>query len=292
MDKFRKYFLMGLCLPVSLCILSSCGDDEPKGDDEGKVPGIGATADHNPYQPTSGKKVSKITLVRDFTDGITNKVVYLFKYDDKSRIIEYTAQSINPDDDSVNSTETFNFTYDDTSVYLYQNQNLINTATIGENGYIAELSKGTSVIGEFEYNTSGQLTCAKSVGSSGRTTSWNPSYDGAGNMTYNDNNFYYTYDIVNGYSVDLNALISACYQMEWFFHSYQGVVWGLFDFYGKRSPAVVSKDVRGTYWTDSLFDFDGEMVETPFNGTLPSSLKIRRTGSGDAFEATYTIECY
>ena len=117
--------------------------DEDSGNDGG-LQGLGDVSDNNPYKPYGSKElVSKITLTRVYPD-VTNKFVYLFEYDKKSRIIDYTVQTYNTITNTVAREEKFNFIYDDDKVRLYHDGELMNTAVMGDNGYISRLYEGDS----------------------------------------------------------------------------------------------------------------------------------------------------
>lgn len=75
--------------------------------------------------------MSKITLTRVYPD-VTNKFVYLFEYDKKSRIIDYTVQTYNTITNTVTREEKFNFIYDDDKVRLYHDGELMNTAVMAD----------------------------------------------------------------------------------------------------------------------------------------------------------------
>lgn len=261
--------------------------------DEGSMPGLGDISDNNPYKPTEKNLISKITLNRSSSTG-DSKVIHTFQYDKKSRIIEYVVQSTNSKGSS--ETNTFNFIYDNSKVYLYMNGEMLNNGTIGANGYLSNLYKtNTSNINStFTYNTKGQLTKLNVEGSS---SNWSPSYDNEGNMTSpqpNGDQLKYNYDIFNKYSVDLNGLFTSCYQWEWFMHlDYSGVVFGLFDFYGQRGNRVAYSCQRGNYWIDGIKDFTGGWSANP-NDTSDrlTYVVIERSGLNNSFVARYEIEYY
>lgn len=269
--------------------------EEKPGD--GEIPEIGDISDNNPYKPWEGRLVSKITLTRRYTrDNTTSKTVYLFQYDKKSRIIEYTEQNYNTVNNTVANSDKFNFIYDDSKVYLYHNGELMNTGIIGKNGYLSTLYEGnsTEVNSTFTYDSDGYVTYLKTD-----NQEWTPSYGrsswvGQKNMTSpqkDGDQLSYETDAMNNVSVDFNGLMTTCYQWEWFMHyDFSGVVLGLFDFYGKRSSQVASKVVRGTYWTDQMTDW--RTINDPDSNYIPTLYQITRTGLNNPFVATYEIEYY
>lgn len=271
---------------------SSPSQEEEGGKNE--IPGLGDTSDNNPYKPWGKNLVSKITLTRRYTDDNTvNKVVYSFQYDRKSRIIEYTVESYNTLNNTVANTDKFNFRYDDSKVYLYYNGELMNYGVIDANGYLSTLYEGNSTTANstFRYDSDGYVTYLKTD-----TQEWEPVYDDYYGMISPDaggDKLSYGIDLFNVASVDLNGLVTTCYQWEWFMHyDYSGVVFGLFDFYGKRSERMVQEVRRGNYWTDSFTGGDGIDFSEPFYGILPTMLEYTRTGLNDSFVATYEIEYY
>lgn len=271
---------------------SSPSQEEEGGKNE--IPGLGDTSDNNPYKPWGKNLVSKITLTRRYTDDNTvNKVVYSFQYDRKSRIIEYTVESYNTLNNTVANTDKFNFRYDDSKVYLYYNGELMNYGVIDANGYLSTLYEGNSTTANstFRYDSDGYVTYLKTD-----TQEWEPVYDDYYGMISPDaggDKLSYGIDLFNVASVDLNGLVTTCYQWEWFMHyDYSGVVFGLFDFYGKRSERMVQEVRRGNYWTDSFTGGDGIDFSEPFYGILPTMLEYTRAGLNDSFVATYEIEYY
>ena len=54
----------------------------------------------------------------------------------KSRIIEYTIDNYDAISNMVTESNKFNFTYDDSKVYLYYNEELMNTGVVGHNGFL------------------------------------------------------------------------------------------------------------------------------------------------------------
>lgn len=271
---------------------SSPSQEEEGGKNE--IPGLGDTSDNNPYKPWGRNLVSKITLTRRYTDDNTvNKVVYSFQYDRKSRIIEYTVESYNTLNNTVANTDKFNFRYDDSKVYLYYNGELMNYGVIDANGYLSTLYEGNSTTANstFRYDSDGYVTYLKTD-----TQEWEPVYDDYYGMISPDaggDKLSYGIDLFNVASVDLNGLVTTCYQWEWFMHyDYSGVVFGLFDFYGKRSERMVQEVRRGNYWTDSFTGGDGIDFSEPFYGILPTMLEYTRAGLNDSFVATYEIEYY
>lgn len=269
--------------------------EEKPGD--GEIPEIGDISDNNPYKPWEGRLASKITLTRRYTrDNTTSKTVYLFQYDKKSRIIEYTEQNYNTVNNTVANSDKFNFIYDDSKVYLYHNGELMNTGIIGKNGYLSTLYEGnsTKVNSTFTYDSDGYVTYLKTD-----NQEWIPSYGrsswvGQKNMTSpqkDGDQLSYGTDAMNNVSVDFNGLMTTCYQWEWFMHyDFSGVVLGLFDFYGKRTFEVASKVVRGTYWTDQMTDW--RTINDPDSNYIPTLYQITRTGLNNPFVATYEIEYY
>ena len=271
-------------------------DENENEEDKDEVPGLGDVSDNNPYKPWGQNMVSKITLIRKFTDDNTeNKIVYLFQYDKKSRIIEYTEEIYNTTNNTVAQTNKFNFTYDDSKVYLYYNGELMNYGIIGTNGYLSTLYEGnsTTVNSTFKYDNEGYVTYLKTD-----TQEWEPTYDYEyyKNMTSPTNGsdeLSYLMDIFNLASVDLNGLTTTGYQWEWFMHyDYSGVVLGLFDFYGKRSNRIANEIKRGIHWTDNCTNSDGINISEPLYGILPTMLEYTRTGLNNPFVATYEIEYY
>lgn len=271
-------------------------DEDKNEEDKDEVPGLGDVSDNNPYKPWGQNMVSKITLIRKFTDDNTeNKIVYLFQYDKKSRIIEYTEEIYNTTNNTVAQTNKFNFTYDDSKVYLYYNGELMNYGIIGTNGYLSTLYEGnsTTVNSTFKYDNEGYVTYLKTD-----TQEWEPTYDYEyyKNMTSPTNGsdeLSYLMDIFNLASVDLNGLTTTGYQWEWFMHyDYSGVVLGLFDFYGKRSNRIANEVKRGIHWTDNCTNSDGINISEPLYGILPTMLEYTRTGLNNPFVATYEIEYY
>lgn len=271
-------------------------DEDKNEEDKDEVPGLGDVSDNNPYKPWGQNMVSKITLIRKFTDDNTeNKIVYLFQYDKKSRIIEYTEEIYNTTNNTVAQTNKFNFTYDDSKVYLYYNGELMNYGIIGTNGYLSTLYEGnsTTVNSTFKYDNEGYVTYLKTD-----TQEWEPTYDYEyyKNMTSPTNGsdeLSYLMDIFNLASVDLNGLTTTGYQWEWFMHyDYSGVVLGLFDFYGKRSNRIANEIKRGIHWTDNCTNSDGINISEPLYGILPTMLEYTRTGLNNPFVATYEIEYY
>lgn len=271
-------------------------DEDKNEEDKDEVPGLGDVSDNNPYKPWGQNMVSKITLIRKFTDDNTeNKIVYLFQYDKKSRIIEYTEEIYNTTNNTVAQTNKFNFTYDDSKVYLYYNGELMNYGIIGTNGYLSTLYEGnsTTVNSTFKYDNEGYVTYLKTD-----TQEWEPTYDYEyyKNMTSPTNGsdeLSYLMDVFNLASVDLNGLTTTGYQWEWFMHyDYSGVVLGLFDFYGKRSNRIANEVKRGIHWTDNCTNSDGINISEPLYGILPTMLEYTRTGLNNPFVATYEIEYY
>lgn len=271
-------------------------NEDKNEEDKDEVPGLGDVSDNNPYKPWGQNMVSKITLIRKFTDDNTeNKIVYLFQYDKKSRIIEYTEEIYNTTNNTVAQTNKFNFTYDDNKVYLYYNGELMNYGIIGTNGYLSTLYEGnsTTVNSTFKYDNEGYVTYLKTD-----TQEWEPTYDYEyyKNMTSPTNGsdeLSYLMDIFNLASVDLNGLTTTGYQWEWFMHyDYSGVVLGLFDFYGKRSNRIANEVKRGIHWTDNCTNSDGINISEPLYGILPTMLEYTRTGLNNPFVATYEIEYY
>lgn len=258
-------------------------------EESGSMPDIGDISDNNPYKPWGQHLVSKITLNRRYTnDNTYNKEVYLFRYDAKSRIIEYTEQIYNTINNTVARENKFNFIYDDTKVYLYCNKKLMNVGVIGDNGYLTELYEGTSteVDATFSYNQKGLLTYLNVDGQT-----WTPSYDYYGHYTNGSAGDQISWGwgyIDNIASIDFNGFVSTIYQIEWCMHyDYSGIVWGLFDFYGKRNNYIADEVKRGSYWTDKKTNVEGHMEG---DSCVPTDIKITRTGLNDPFVADYIIE--
>ena len=131
-----EYFYKGKYYYIMYIFDRTSSPAPEEGGEDGGMPGLGDVSDNNPYKPWGKNLVSKITLTRRYTDDNTvSKTVYLFQYDKKSRIIEYTEQSYNTLNNTVTKTNKFNFTYDDSKVYLYYNGELMNYGVIGANGY-------------------------------------------------------------------------------------------------------------------------------------------------------------
>ena len=208
---------------------------EPEEEGEGEIGGID---DNNPYRPyAADKKVTKIVV-----DGSNT---YTFGYDSKGRIMRYKTPS-----------KTYTFTYDDTKVYLWFNGKIVNTGLVGSNGYLTTIWEGYDAsrgVSTFTYNSNKNISKLEYEGNV--TQIWTPIYSG-GNMErlYSDgsHNFTYHSSLDNYLNIDLNGFISAMYQWEWFMHDAE-VIWGLFDFYGKRSVDFLSKE-KTNQWTNS-FDY-------------------------------------
>ena len=271
-------------------------DENENEEDKDEVPGLGDVSDNNPYKPWGQNMVSKITLIRKFTDDNTeNKIVYLFQYDKKSRIIEYTEEIYNTTNNTVAQTNKFNFTYDDSKVYLYYNGELMNYGIIGTNGYLSTLYEGnsTTVNSTFKYDNEGYVTYLKTD-----TQEWEPVYNSSSWIGNKDmispeeggDILSYESDAINNISIDFNGLITTCYQWEWFMHyDYSGVVLGLFDFYGKRTQQIATKVVRGVHWTDEMTDW---RIKNSADSYIITLYQITRTGLNNPFVATYEIEYY
>lgn len=291
-----EYFYKGKYYYIMYIFDRTSSPAPEEGGEDGGMPGLGDVSDNNPYKPWGKNLVSKITLTRRYTDDNTvSKTVYLFQYDKKSRIIEYTEQSYNTLNNTVTKTNKFNFTYDDSKVYLYYNGELMNYGVIGANGYLTTLYEGnsTTVNSTFRYDSDGYVTYLKTD-----NQEWEPTYDyeyykNMTSPTTGSDELSYGMDIFNLTSVDLNGLTTTCYQWEWFMHyDYSGVVLGLFDFYGKRSTRIVQEVKRGIHWTDNCTNGDGINISEPLYGILPTMLEYTRTGLNNPFVATYEIEYY
>lgn len=73
-------------------------------------------------------------------------------------------------------------------------------------------------------------------------------------------------------------------------YDYSGVVFGLFDFYGKRTQQIATKVVRGVHWTDEMTDWE---IKGSATGDYVITLyQMTRTGLNNPFVATYEIEYY
>lgn len=258
--KYKDYYLKFVYYKLS----------SPEQNSEGEGQGeIGGIDDDNPYKPfASENRISKIVV--DDTD------TYTFEYDAKSRIMRYKTPS-----------KTYAFIYDDTKVYLRFDGKIVNTGFVGNNGYLTKMWNGTDEgrgVSTFTYNSSKNLT--KLVYQNGSTnTSWTPTYT-YGRLTslYGDNSHTFGYygENYNDGSVDLNGFISAIYQWEWFMHDPE-VVWGLFDFYGKRSTSLLSTEATAQ-WNNNYTYYFGERENEP-------NLKITqvRKGLNSNFTKTYKI---
>lgn len=269
------------------------GEDSPNDNLGGEV---GSVDDNNPYQPWAHNLVSQITMTRHYTSNNSiEKTVYKFQYDVKSRIIEYTIDNYDAISNMVTESNKFNFTYDDSKVYLYYNEELMNTGVVGHNGFLDYLYEGNSDTASsfFDYNADGYVTYLETNGEK-----WNPiystSWSGAKNMaspTDGGDELSYNSDAINNASVDFNGLMTSCYQWEWSMHNgYSGVVLGLFDFYGKRSYQVASKVVRNSLWIDEMTDW--EITKSETGDYIITFYEITRSGSNHPFTATYEIEYY
>ena len=127
---------------------------------------------------------------------------------------------------------------------------------------------------------------------------WNPIYEyNSYTHTYTNmispqeggDYFGYERDADNNVSVDINGLVSTHYQWEWFMHlDYADIIWGLFDFCGKRSERIASTIDREPYWTDQMTNF---RIVAPGSGKyIPATIQMTRTGLNNPFVADYTIE--
>lgn len=273
------------------------GGEDNGGGNDWTIEGLGNTSDKNPYKPVSSKLVSKITREMTYTkDKTTSKVVYLFKYDKKSRIIEYTIQSYNTTTNSVAESETYNFTYDNTNVYLYCNGKILNKGVIGSNGYLTTLYDGnsTKVSGTFRYTDYGDYGYKATYIASG-TNNWSPEYKKwSKGLTSNGlgDAFDYSADFPNIVgSVDFNGLFYTSYQWEWFMHlDKPQVIWGLFDFCGSRSRTIARSCQRGNYWKDECTGRQFIDTSVDYSDWAISQFQITRTAINDPFIADYTIE--
>lgn len=275
----------------------------------GSIEGLGDISDKNPYKPVAGKLVSKITLERVFSkDNTKNKFVYLFKYDKRSRIIEYTVQTYNTITNIIVNSVKYNFIYDNSNVYLYCDGKILNKGTIGSNGYLATLYDGNSSkkVGSFTYTADSKGIYKVTYIESG-SSNWSPtyySYDSTApgnNKQWRDmisngmgDKFTYGGEVPNlANSVDFNGLFYTSYQWEWFMHLDKSeVIWGLFDFCGSRSSTVASSCQRGSYWTDSCESIRFVDTSLDYNDWTLSYFSIGRTALNSPFKATYNIEYY
>lgn len=266
---------------------------------DGDKPGIDETSDNNPYKPYNTKfMVSKITKNIEYTNsisGLKEKHVYLFKYDKKNRIMEYTRQieRYAKNDYYHTVTHKYNFKYDDKNVYIYCNDALYATGIIGNNGYLTELHTESPSIPEnegvnatFRYGDDGFVTYIKTY-----NKEWFPEYEGTGDykMLTSSNTDYpdYSYgvDIFNFASVDLNGLTRECYNWEW--EIYDNFILGLFDFYGKRTYRIIDTSGDGV---TKLTNGNGLNISNPLYGIVPTMLEYQNTGGYDPFVETYEIE--
>ena len=276
-----------------ILVRNASGESSPNDNLGGEV---GNVDDNNPYHPWAHNLVSQITMVRHYTtNNSIEKTVYKFQYDAKSRIIEYTINNYDAISNMVTNSDKFNFTYDDSKVYLYYNEKLMNTGVIGHNGFLNYLYEGDTDTASsfFEYDADDYLTYLETNGEK-----WNPiystSWSGAKNLSFPTNEgdeLSYNSDAINNASVDFNGLMTSCYQWEWSMHNdYSGVVLGLFDFYGKRSYQVASKVVRHSLWIDEMTDW--EITKSETGDYIITFYEITRSGSNHPFTATYEIEYY
>lgn len=292
-----EYFYKGKYYYIMYIFDRASSPAPEEGGEDGGMPGLGDVSDNNPYKPWGKNLVSKITLTRRYTDDNTvSKTVYLFQYDKKSRIIEYTEQSYNTLNNTVTKTNKFNFTYDDSKVYLYYNGELMNYGVIGANGYLTTLYEGnsTTVNSTFRYDSDGYVTYLKTD-----NQEWEPVYKSSSWIGNKDmispekggDVLSYNSDALNNISVDFNGLVTTSYQWEWFMHyDYSGVVFGLFDFYGKRTQQIATKVVRGVHWTDEMTDW--EIKDSATGDYVITLYQMTRTGLNNPFVATYEIEYY
>lgn len=289
----RDIIYEGEIYTVKYTLVRHAAEENPN---EGLGGEIGSVNDNNPYQPWGHNLVSQVTLTRHYlVNNDIDKIVYNFQYDVKSRIIEYTVQKYDALSNFVVSTDKFNFTYDDNRVYLYYNDQLMNTGIMGHNGYLNYLYEGNSndPCCSFNYDTEGYVTSLNCDG-----TEWTPvyttSWNGGRNLTEptaGGDKLSYNSDALNNMSVDFNGLTTSCYQWEWSMHDeYSGVVLGLFDFYGKRSHLVASKEVRSSYWIDEMTDWETTKSDT--GDYVITSYQITRTATNNPFIATYEIAYY
>lgn len=227
---------------------------------------IGGTDDNNPYKPYSAhSKVSKIVM--DGTD------VYTFEYDAKGRIMKYKTPG-----------KTYTFTYEDVKVYLWLDGKIVNTGFVGSNGYLTTMWNGndaTKGVSTFTYNSNKNL--GKLEYKSSTAQSWTPVYSD-GNLTslYSDGSHNFTYTSSgNTFSVDLDGFISAVYQWEWFMHDAE-VIWGLFDFYGKRSQKLLYTE-NTSQWNNTFTYYWAEREDFTLRIT-----QIRK-GLNTNFDRSYKI---
>lgn len=236
---------------------------------DGEEGEIGGTDDNNPYKPfVTENRISKIVV--DDAD------TYTFEYDAKSRIMKYKTPG-----------KTYTFTYDNTKVYLRFDGKIVNTGFVGTNGYLTKMWNGTDEsrgVSTFTYNSSKNLS--KLVYQNGSThTSWTPTYAyGRLASLYSDNSHTFDYygEEYNDGSVDLNGFLSAMYQWEWFMHDPE-VIWGLFDFYGKRSTSLLFTETTAQ-WNNKYTYYFGERENEP-NLTITQV----RKGLNSNFTKTYKI---
>lgn len=233
--------------------------------EEGGGGNVGGMDDNNPYKPYATKSVvTKIVVEGD---------TYTFEYDAKGRIMKYNTPS-----------KKYTFTYDDTKVYLWLNDKIVNTGLVGSNGYFSTIWNGsdeTNGVNTFTYNSNNKMTKLSYKGSV--TQEWTPSYSN-GNMTklYSDGSHSFTYTSSdNSFSVDLNGFISAMYQWEWFMHDAE-VIWGLFDFYGDRSNNLLYME-KTNQWNNTYSYYWSEGEDYTLRIT-----QIRK-GLNNNFDRTYKI---
>lgn len=172
----------------------------------------------------------------------------------------------------------------------------MNYGVIGANGYLTTLYEGnsTTVNSTFRYDSDGYVTYLKTD-----NQEWEPVYKSSSWIGNKDmispekggDVLSYNSDALNNISVDFNGLVTTSYQWEWFMHyDYSGVVFGLFDFYGKRTQQIATKVVRGVHWTDEMTDW--EIKDSATGDYVITLYQMTRTGLNNPFVATYEIEYY
>lgn len=199
--------------------------------------------------------------------------VYTFEYDAKGRIMKYKTPG-----------KTYTFTYEDVKVYLWLDGKIVNTGFVGSNGYLTTMWNGndaTKGVSTFTYNSNKNL--GKLEYKSSTAQSWMPVYSD-GNLTslYSDGSHNFTYTSSgNTFSVDLDGFISAVYQWEWFMHDAE-VIWGLFDFYGKRSQKLLYTE-NTSQWNNTFTYYWAEREDFTLRIT-----QIRK-GLNTNFDRSYKI---
>lgn len=180
--------------------------------------------------------------------------------------------------------KTYTFTYEDVKVYLWLDGKIVNTGFVGSNGYLTTMWNGndaTKGVSTFTYNSNKNL--GKLEYKSSTAQSWMPVYSD-GNLTslYSDGSHNFTYTSSgNTFSVDLDGFISAVYQWEWFMHDAE-VIWGLFDFYGKRSQKLLYTE-NTSQWNNTFTYYWAEREDFTLRIT-----QIRK-GLNTNFDRSYKI---